>query len=225
MKNRNNIKEGDLEIRSFELPVELRADENSRTVTGYAAVFEKLSKPIYWFREKIDKKAFDQADTTDVVAVLNHDNNVIFARTEAKNLKLTIDKRGLKYEFEAPNTTAGNDLIENIRLGNITKSSFAFTVRKVAWEDFEDSENKEIDELRNILEIKKVYDVSPVIRPAYPDANVGLRSLDEFKAERDMARQKNEDETTKETEIEKQNKISRSKRERIIRIRQNEINL
>ena len=35
----------------------------------------------------------------------------------------------------------------------------------------------------------------------------------------------NEDETTKETEIEKQNKISRSKRERIIRIRQNEINL
>lgn len=206
-----------LEIRNFDVAVELRAEENSRTITGYAAVFDKLSEPIYWFREKIDKKAFDNADTKDIVAVLNHDTNIIFARTEAKNLKIEVDEKGLKYEFEAPNTTAGNDLLENVRIGNITKSSFAFTVRKVAWEEFEDSEDSNIDELRTILEIKKVYDVSPVIRPAYPDASVGLRSREEFEAERNSLKKETE---KNNIDTDEQYINSQSKRERTLRIRQ-----
>ena len=43
-------------------------------------------------------------------------------------LSLKVDGRGLKYSFEAPNTTMGNDLLELVNNGVIDKSSFAFTV-------------------------------------------------------------------------------------------------
>ena len=223
MKNKDDKNKLDaaVEMRMINLPVEMRADENSRTIYGYAAIFNELSEPIYWFREKIDPAAFNEADLSDVVAVLNHDNNVLFARTEAKTLTLEVDEKGLKYEFEAPNTTAGNDLLENVRLGNINKSSFAFTVSKASWEEFEDPDNKDVEELRTIMEIKKVYDVSPVIRPAYTGSSVGKRSEESFKEERDALLKK---EDTKEETPDKDKNL-RAKNSRLISIRQKEINL
>lgn len=219
---KNKIAEN-VEMRMINLPVEMRAEEDSRIIYGYAAIFDSLSEPIYWFREKIDKKAFEAADLNDVVAVLNHDNNIIYARSSAKTLSLEVDEKGLRYEFEAPNTTAGNDLLENVRLGNINKSSFAFTVAKASWEEFEDDENKDVEELRTIMEIKKVYDVSPVIRPAYSESSVGKRSAESFKEERDAIMEpqnKNNDD-----ENHSDDKILRSKLSRSISIRQNECNM
>jgi len=106
----------------------------------------------------------------DVVALLNHDQNFVLARNN-KTLKLEVDHIGLRYEFEAPNTTAGNDLIENLRLGNISKSSFAFTVEQDDWEFKSNEPDK-----RTITRVKRLFDVSPVTYPAYPDTTVGQRS-------------------------------------------------
>ena len=60
-----------LEVRNrvAGLRVEQRADETpSRTIVGYAAVFDSWSDPINgWFKEKIDRHAFDDCDMSDVI--------------------------------------------------------------------------------------------------------------------------------------------------------------
>jgi len=92
-----------------------------------------------------------------------------------------LDDVGLRYEFEAPDTQAGRDLVENIRLGNVDQSSFAFTVTKEGqrWEKNEEGTFIK----RTITKVARLFDVSPVTYPAYPDASVALRSLSEFRQE------------------------------------------
>lgn len=111
--------------------LEIRSNgSGSRTVVGYALKFNVLSQDLGGFYEKIDSRALEGADFSDVVALFNHDNNLILSRTASNTLKLTPDSIGLRYEFEAPNTTAGNDLLESIKRGDITGSSFSFIVAK-----------------------------------------------------------------------------------------------
>lgn len=179
--DKNNRQDIGIERRTINIPVELRAaDGESRTIEGYAAVFETLSEPLWWFREKIARGAFDNCDMSDCVALFNHNESLILARNN-NTLSLEIDQKGLRFTFEAPNTTVGNDLLENIRLGNVNKCSFAFTVRKQAWEDYNDPDYSDVEELRTIMEIDKLYDVSPVTRPAYKDTDVSARSLESMK--------------------------------------------
>ena len=163
------------EIRYFESPVEIeeREDGEGRRITGYAAVFNKLSQELGWFREKIDPLAFSECDMTDVIACRNHDPDKVMARTTAETLALDIDKKGLKYGFDAPETTAGNDTLKDIQLKNITASSFAFTVQKDMWEEGKNGKS----DIRTILEFKKLYDVSPVTNPAYLQTSVGANDL------------------------------------------------
>ena len=167
------------------LDTEVRASKESRKVVGYAAVFNKDSENLGGFIERMSAGAFDGVLDDDAVALLNHDQNFVLARNN-KTLSLTVDDIGLRYEFEAPNTTAGNDLIENLRLGNISKSSFAFTVEEDKWE-FRSGE----PDRREIVKIKRLYDVSPVTTPAYPDSSAALRS-------RDYTMKKEEEKTPKE---------------------------
>ena len=101
----------------------------------------------------------------------------IVARFSAGTLELKPDDKGLYFKFEAPNTTAGNDLYENIRLGNITQCSFRFIVEEDSWKYSEDP--NELDE-RTITKISHVLDVSPVVYPAYEDTTVQARSFEEL---------------------------------------------
>ena len=183
----------DKEIRYFDS--ELRSVEDSREINGTAAVFGKRSQMLGWFFEVIDPKAFDDCDMSDVIACRNHDPDKVMARTGSKTLTLDISNSGLHYRFEAPQTTVGNDTLEDIRVGNISKSSFAFTVKRDMWEEMEDG-----TELRTILEIPKLYDVSPVTNPAYLQTDVqanslevARRSYDEWKKEKDDEDDPNDD--------------------------------
>jgi len=163
------------ERRTIDFTLERRGDKDSRTIRGYAAVFDSKSKNLGWFREKIDRNAFEDSDMTDVVAVLNHDFNILFARSSSKTLSLGVDDKGLYYEFDAPNTTTGNDLLEMVSRGDINKSSFQFIVSRDLWE-----QDDEDGEIRTILAVKRVIDVSPVTFAAYPDTSVAKRSHDAF---------------------------------------------
>ena len=80
--------------------------------------------------------------------------------------------------FEAPNTALGDELLEGLRRGDITTSSFAFTVGKDNWEKREDGSY-----LRTIVSIQELFDVSPVYRAAYDATSVktDTRGLDEIK--------------------------------------------
>lgn len=143
--------------------------EDGRTIKGYAAIFD--SKYVMWegYEETIARGAFDGADFSDVVALFNHESENLLARSKdgTGTLTLKVDDKGLYFEFEAPNTTIGNDVLENVKLGNIRGCSFAFTVSEQKVEDFEDKTC-----LRTILKIGKLYDVGPVVNPAYEETEI-----------------------------------------------------
>ena len=201
---------------------EVRAEEGKPTVVeGYAAVFNDETVIGGSFAERIDRNAFDGADMTNTVALFNHDVNKPLARA-GHGLELSVDDRGLKYRFEVGNQSYAKDLVENIRLGNVSTSSFGFTVRDDEWE-MRDEMN-----LRTIKEVGLLFDVSPTTQGAYPTTEVGLRSMElalenegVLAAEEEVARmyhdkdkdeEEEEDEDRDEDEDEEEEKENKSKR-------------
>jgi len=156
----------------------MTAEPDGRKVTGYAAVFNSRSEEMWGFVEEIDERAFNDADMSDVRALFNHDPNLLLARTSSGTLNLSVDQRGLRYEFDLPDTTAGADLAELMRRGDVTQSSFGFTIAEDEWEEREGEMP-----VRRITKIKRLFDVSPVTYPAYTEASVALRSLEQWREE------------------------------------------
>ena len=160
---------------------ELRTNAEGRTIVGYAAKFERWSEPIMgWFKEQIARDAFSECDVTDVIMCFNHNIDSILARTTSGTLTLSTDDEGLRFEFEAPATTMGNDMLELVRRGDISKCSFKFTVEEDEWRYADKDNGLEYDE-RTIRRIGKLYDVSLVVYPAYSDTEAGVRHLEERK--------------------------------------------
>lgn len=153
---------------------ELRAKPEGRTIEGYAAIFDSETD-LGWFIEEIARGAFDGADMSDVVALFNHDPNYPLARTSSKTLVLEVDEKGLKYRFDAPDTTFGEDLLKMIRRGDISQSSFAFTIKDQEWIERTGTPSK-----RMIKKIDALYDVSPVTYPAYKETSVTARMRQEI---------------------------------------------
>jgi hypothetical protein len=173
------------ELKSFIRPKEIRMldvtavvepveeEQAEMIVEGYAIRF---NEPAIFtlngveYREIIDSRALDKTDMSDVPLKYNHSDHVmIMARTRNKTLQLIKDERGLKIRAKLANTTAGRDLYELIKRGDIDKMSFAFTVRK-------DDYNKET-RTRTILDIEKIFDVSAVDLPAYDTTSIYARSF------------------------------------------------
>ncbi len=165
------------EIRALE-PIE--GQENEMIVEGRAIVYDsptvmyELDGIKYY--EVITRGALDGADLKDVPFKYNHSDAVmVMARTRNKTLELIPDDQGLLIRAKLANTTAGRDLYELIRRGDIDKMSFAFTVA-------EESYDKDI-RTRKILRFKKIWDVSAVDTPAYSDTFISARSYFEAQAE------------------------------------------
>ena len=176
--SRSNIwnNQTEMEKRFYDIKLEKRSKDGKTNpvIIGHAAVFNTLSEDLGGFQERIHKNAFDEVLDNDVRAFFNHDPNHLLARTSSGTLKLAVDEKGLKYEFSVPDTSSGRDLLVSMERGDISQSSFAFTIEDDSW-DQEDG----ID-IRTINKVKRLYDVSPVSIPAYPGANdlaVAQRSL------------------------------------------------
>lgn len=175
---KKQIQNNEIEVRSIVSDLAIRQAEDgkpSRTITGYASKFETWSEPIYgWFREQIARGAFDKTDMNDVIMVFNHDISGILARSTSGTLKLSVDKVGLRFEFDAPETTLGNDMLELVRRGDISKCSFKFVVETDEWRYADDKNGLEYDE-RTVKAISRLYDVSLVTYPAYKDTEASVR--------------------------------------------------
>tara|TARA_R110002051_G_scaffold103198_1_gene174959 strand:- start:21243 stop:22421 length:1179 start_codon:yes stop_codon:yes gene_type:complete len=154
------------EKRFFNVATRVSKKGNKNIIEGHAAVYGDLSEDLGGFRERIKPGAFDGVLDNDVRAFFNHDPNFLLARTSSGTLKLSTDKKGLKYSFNVPDTTAGRDLLVSMKRGDINQSSFAFTVEKDSW-----SESSKGTEIRTIEKVSRLFDVSPVSIPAYPSAN------------------------------------------------------
>lgn len=165
------------DIRMISTDFEVRSDEENKTsIVGYALKFNRESEDLGWFTEIIEEKALDQADLSDVVALINHDRNYVLGRS-GNNLELTVDEIGLRFTIYPNNTSYVLDLVENMRTGLVNKCSFAFRVDKDG-DKWDKRENGRY--LRTISKIKRVYDVSVVTSPAYKDTEAVLsqRSLE-----------------------------------------------
>lgn len=163
---------------AFELTIE---EENSRKVEGYALLFDTPSDGL-GFEEIIERGSLDGViEKSNIFALLNHDESRgILARSKngTGTLSLIVDSKGLKYRFEAPNTTLGDELLEHIRLGNIAESSFAFTVAEEAWEKKSDDTWK-----RTIKKFNHLYDIAPVYDAAYSKTSVDIRGKEKIENE------------------------------------------
>ena len=170
---------------------EIRLGDNANTsndnrhIEGYAIVFNSLSNDLGGFREIIEQGAItdELINNSDIVCLLNHDiKKGLLARSYhgRGSLKLEIDEHGLHYSFDAPNTDLGDEVLEGIRRGDISKCSFAFVCGEDNWTKDENGEY-----IRHVKKIKNLYDVSLVYHPAYEETEVkaDTRGLDELKAQ------------------------------------------
>lgn len=165
----------DREYRNFDLIK--REEENKYIVEGYASTFEPyvlMNIDGEDYSERIDPKAFDNADMTDVVFLLDHTGRV-YARTKNNTVSLEVDEKGLLTRTDLSKTEASRAVAEDIAVGNYSQMSFAFTVA----EDHFEKETR----TRVIDSIKKIYDISAVAFPANPDTNIGLSMRDYFNGE------------------------------------------
>ena len=162
--------------------VEVRAaaedGQESRTIEGYAALYNEPTEIWTDWYEQIEPGAFDEADLEDVRCLFNHGASAIVGRTKSGTLEVTLDDKGLKYRCDVAKNTAGNDLLESVRRGDIDQSSFAFRVAESEW--IENYNGQEGVWLRKITKIAIVRDVSPVTYPAYEGTSVDARSLPDF---------------------------------------------
>jgi len=169
-----------IERRAFNT-IFTRAEGTGKTVEGYAAIFNSATSIGDWYDEIIEPGAFDDAiNESDCRALFNHDPNHLLARQSSGTLKLSLDKKGLKYTFEMPESRA--DLLEMMERGDLKESSFAFTVKEQEWKETKD-EDGDMEYTRVIKKVEKLYDVSPVTYPAYADTTVAKRSFETYRAE------------------------------------------
>lgn len=167
----------DMERRYCPFASEFRADGDGSTIKGHFTTFNDRYD-LGMFEETIAPGALDGVLGDDVRALFNHDPNQVLGRTSAGTLRLSVDKRGGFSEIDLP--ASATMLREAIERGDVTEMSFGFTVKKDQWETLDEDTGKE---LRTILEIEKLYDVSPVTFPANPNTDVALRSRDAAREE------------------------------------------
>ena len=163
-------------------------------VVGYGSIYNSRSENLGGFYEYIAEGAFspELIENSDVRALINHNEDLILARSQngKGTLNLKADEKGLRYEFEMPSTSYGNDLLINLKNKNLTQSSFAFTIPPGGDEWSTDEEGNDI---RTINKIDNLFDISVVAYPAYKqseaDVVVAQRSLAVYKEKEENKKQ------------------------------------
>lgn len=166
-------------------------EKESRTITGKAISFDTPSRYIGYI-EYVNRGAITQdlIDSSNITFNINHNDDYMMARWNRGQgtLDIQLKEDGVYFKFDAPPTDKGDELLWNIRHGNIYECSFAFTMpddQAMRWFRNED------DELcGEVLRIDGLYDLSAVTTAAYPDTDINAncfdlesikRSLDEAK--------------------------------------------
>ncbi len=168
----------DIERRSWNT-VELRAEPPEGgglpVIVGRAAVFNALSEDLGGFRERIAPGAFAATIAeNDIRALINHRSDHVLGRNRAGTLTLAEDEEGLSVRITPPETSYARDLATSISRGDISGMSFGFRTLTDEW-------NVEEGEPVRTLKAVRLFDVSAVTFPAYPQTEVALRALTAFR--------------------------------------------
>lgn len=183
IKQQTKMKPTNREIRSLEGEIKMVGDD--RIVEGYAVVFNSRSNELWdfgdgTFVEIIERGAItpELVASSDVKALLYHNRERVLGRSNKGegSLTLELDDHGLKYRFKAPNTADGDTAVELVKRGDISGSSFAFTVA-TGGSRMEEQADGTI--LRTITKISGLYDITLTPDPAYSDTSVAVREMQE----------------------------------------------
>lgn len=168
----------DIETRAALLPVKR---SGSRTIGGIANRYGTLSRPMSAkaigspvnqpFIETFENRCWAKSEGDgwpDCRATLEHRD--LLGTTAAGTMRLSNNATALSWEVDCPNTNAGDEALEHVRIGNIRGSSVDMLVYSDTYEFRGDMPVRHIDSARLI-------GVSAVCMPAYPDTSVALRSL------------------------------------------------
>jgi uncharacterized protein len=163
------------------IPVSVTADPGSRTIGGYAAKFNRESRMmpggLGGFIERVGPMFFEEARSagwpglggTGVACRYNHLNEYLLGNTRSGTCQLEVDGVGLQYRTQVPKSR--DDVFELIARGDVSESSFAFTLAEDTW-DYSGGV------AHRTLISGDLIDVAPVSAvAAYPDTSVALRSL------------------------------------------------
>ena len=184
------------EIRRYTF--EMRADNNENYgdfVTGKPILYNSLTN-IGPFDEIIEAGALDGADLKDVRFLVNHNTDMIpLARSRNNNenstMQMIVDDGGMniRVNLDTANNSDAKNLYSAIQRGDIDGMSFMFTVERDEWENLESDHPT-----RHIRKIGKVFEVSAVTFPAYPETTISARNaltLDNARAALDSAKNAN----------------------------------
>ncbi|WP_067925445.1 HK97 family phage prohead protease [Alicyclobacillus shizuokensis] len=147
---------------------------NELILEGRPIVYDQpttIKEPFGEFTEIIRAGALDGADLSDVRLLYNHDTNRIPLARTPKTLTLSVDPAGLTMRASLPNTEDGRSVHTAVGRGDLSGMSFAFTVPQ-GGDEWDPKTNT-----RTIKRIAKVYEVSIVPFPAYPQTSVEARSV------------------------------------------------
>lgn len=158
-----------------------KGEAASRTITGYAILFDTPSTPLYDYddeeaREVIAPGAVTKEllDGCDIKFTMFHDRQLILARSKNGSGTLTygVDDKGVYFEFEAPDTTDGDKALELVRRGDISGCSFMFTTHyydsAYVARDVQRVDGKTIITY-TVNVITGIYDFTLAADPAYSD--------------------------------------------------------
>lgn len=159
----------------------VEGESESRTIVGYAIVFGVESRILrdYWdnYREIIEEGAIteERLKEMDIKMTMYHNREKILARSNKGEgtLKLSVDKIGVKYEFEAPNTVDGDTALELVKRGDLSGSSFMFWTDEASGVTYEKREDGML--LRRVKTIGMIYDMTIAADPAYNETTVEAR--------------------------------------------------
>lgn len=153
-----------------------KGDENK--LVGYAAIFDAPSEGLPGFTEIVRPGAFSRSlqEGRDVIAVVHHDLRQVLGRLNARTLRLSEDEKGLRFEIDLPDTSAGRDVGVSVARGDMRGASFAFTVP-----DGGDKWAVEGDIVTRELMDVDLHDITVTAVPVYQDTQVAKRALEQIK--------------------------------------------
>ena len=188
--------EREVRIFSFEIRAgETGKEDRKGQLTGTPIVFNQATD-MGWYEETIDKDALKETDLKDVMFLVGHDfSSIPLARSRNNNehstmqMSVTDEGMNIRVDLDIEGNPRAAELYSAVKRGDITGMSFAFIVDKDAWEDI-DTEYP----TRTITSIRKVFEVSAVAFPAYPQTSIQAASedapLDSARASLESAKQK-----------------------------------
>lgn len=156
-----------VEFRNIDIKVE------SRRIEGFIPYNSESGD--LGFYETLDPHCFDKTlrESKDIRCLFNHTDESILARTKNNSLHFENRDDGLYFNFEAPNTTIGNDVLEMAKEDLLSGTSFGMIVMNDEWRTVEGRQCRKVKEAR-LIEVSVLTSL-----PAYPDSAVYCRSLSE----------------------------------------------